>query len=167
MTGGETQKQLFRVRRLFGTAAECQIRLIDVAVMNMMQNIGNLFIVFLSGELRFQRFLKMFAQVIGRPDRKRSMIVNSEFRKRELRFGRVNSQGGIEGGGGFIGDESGGEEAFRSQTFEFMEQRFHFIRTARPQNPDGIGEELPPGVFSGRGKQSRSRTAHDRKQIGR
>ena len=52
MTGGETQEQLFRERRLFGTAAECQIRLIDVAVMNMMQNIGNLFIVFLFGELR-------------------------------------------------------------------------------------------------------------------
>lgn len=150
MTGGETQKQLFRVHGLNGSAAECQIRLIDVAVMNMMQNIGNLFIVFFFGELRFQRFLKMFAQVIGRPDRKRSMIVNSEFRERELRFGRVNSQGGIEGGGGFVGDESGGEEAFRSQTFEFMEQRFHFINAVRPQNPDRIGEELTRSLLRAR-----------------
>lgn len=161
MTGGETQKQLFRVRRLFGTAAECQVRLIDVAVMNMMQNIGNLFIVFLFGELRLQRFAKEFAQIIGSPDRKRGMIVNGKFRKRKPGQLFVNSQGGIECGSGFVGDKPDGVKTFRSQTFEFMEQRFHFIRTARPQNPDGIGEELPPGVFSGRGKQSRSRTAHD------
>lgn len=161
MTGGETQKQLFRVRRLFGTAAECQIRLIDVAGMNMLQNISNLFSVFLFGELRFQRFAKEFAQIIGSPDRKRGMIVNGKFRKRKPGQLFVNSQGGIECGSGFVGDKTGGVKTFRSQTFEFMEQRFHFIRTARPQNPDRIGEELPRGIFSGRGKQRRSGTAHD------